>query len=418
MTAFLIVVVAIIWSCRIPRVIKELVLIGLILRVIGAAARYVVIYRVYGGYGDAILYYNVGLRYSQQFKQLDFSPLTLDTAWWGGTWRGTEFVRWVSGFVLSLIGSSQKVEFVAFAIFGFVGVLGFAIAFYRKYPRPASYRYFAWIFLFPSLWFWPSSIGKESLILMGLGLAVAAFVGRRDNINWILLGGGLLLVFSARPQVAGILLASMVVAQWLDFKGTWTYTRIIQGVLLLALGIAGISYSMRSVGIEQFDTEGIQAYAKDDPARRTTGGTSVGSVALSLRGAPVAIVNTLFRPFPWEATNRMVFLSSLEILALWVIVLARHRQLLQSLKRWRSDRLLRLSIIFILLYSIPLGMMLVNIGIIARQRIFLFPFIFLLLEATEGGRVGEYRQRRFVAGIPVQGSGRRVGVVHHDETNS
>jgi hypothetical protein len=33
-------------------------------------------------------------------------------------------------------------------------------------------------------------------------------------------------------------------------------------------------------------------------------------------------------------------------------------------------------------------------------------------------RRGECRQRRFAAGIPVQGSEHRVGADHHDVTNS
>jgi hypothetical protein len=415
--ALMIMAVAVLGSTRVPKSIKQLVIIGLLLRFAGAAARYLVLQRYYKGHGDSVGYYNIGVLYAQHFKQMDFSPLT-DIR---GTWWGTQFVRFVSGFVLSVIGPSIHVEFVVFALFGFVGVVGFAIAFYRKYPWSASYWYFAWIFLFPSLWFWPSSVGKESLILMGLGLAVAGFAGRRDRINWILLLGGLFVVFAARPQVAGILLASLVLAQWFGFKGAWTPGRITQGVLLLIVGIVGISHSMRSVGIEEFDTEGIQSYAADDPARRAGSGprgTSVESVNLGLRGAPVAIANVLFRPFPWEATNPMVLLSSFEILGLWLIVCFRHRQLFAALKSWRSDRLVRLAMAFILLYSIPLGMMLVNVGIIARQRIFLFPFMFLLLEATGSMRRGEYRQRRFAAGIPVQGSGRRVGAGHHDVTNS
>jgi hypothetical protein len=63
-------------------------------------------------------------------------------------------------------------------------------------------------------------------------------------------------------------------------------------------------------------------------------------------------------------------------------------------------------------------MMLVNVGIIARQRIFLFPFLFLLLEATGSMGTGEYRRRRLAAGKPVLGSRRRVAAVHQDVTNS
>jgi hypothetical protein len=44
--------------------------------------------------------------------------------------------------------------------------------------------------------------------------------------------------------------------------------------------------------------------------------------------------------------------------------------------------MLRLAVPFILVYSITLGMLIANLGIIARQRVFLFPFLFLLVEAV------------------------------------
>jgi hypothetical protein len=108
----------------------------------------------------------------------------------------------------------------------------------------------------------------------------------------------------------------------------------------------------------------------------------VGAVEIGIAGVPLAAINVLFRPFPWEADNIMVLVSSLEILGFWCIAWLRRKRLLASLRHWRTDPLLRLSLPFILVYSIALGMMMSNMGIIARQRVFLFPFLFLLLEAA------------------------------------
>jgi hypothetical protein len=102
---------------------------------------------------------------------------------------------------------------------------------------------------------------------------------------------------------------------------------------------------------------------------------------MSPLGLPVAIINVLFRPFPWEAGNIMMVMSSLEIVFLWGLLLVRRRQLLESLRGWRTSRLLCLAGAFILVYSISFGMTVSNLGIIARQRIFVFPFLFVFLEA-------------------------------------
>jgi hypothetical protein len=77
----------------------------------------------------------------------------------------------------------------------------------------------------------------------------------------------------------------------------------------------------------------------------------------------------------------MMLFSAVEILGFWTIVWFRRDHFVNALRGWRSDRLLRLAIPFILMYAITLGMVVANLGIVARQRVFLFPFLFLLVEA-------------------------------------
>lgn len=362
-------------ASRLPKTVKLLVWLALGLRVAGAIARFQVLQLFYGS-GDATGYFGTGWRFAESFRRLDFAPLTQ-----GRDWYGTEFVRSVSGAILVFLGPSMFAEFVVFSLLAFVGLVGFAVAFRRSYPTAQMSRYLLWIWVFPSLWFWPSSIGKEALILMGLGIAVMGFVGRGMRINWPLFIMGLVLMFAVRPQVMAVFLVAVIVSQWLSFEGRWTGTKLIQGAFLLVVGLIGVSYAMRSVGIEDFDVEGVQGYVEGDKSREITRGTSVDAVSPGLKGVPMAVVNVLFRPVPWEATNPLVLLSSLEVLSLWAIVYLRRKNLANSLRNWRSDRMLRLAIVFVLVYSAGLGMMMVNIGIIARQRIFLFPFLFLLLEA-------------------------------------
>jgi len=75
-------------------------------------------------------------------------------------------------------------------------------------------------------------------------------------------------------------------------------------------------------------------------------------------------------------------LSALEVAALWILIVTHRREVVYSLARWRHDRLLRFAIPFMLYYSVAAGMTMWNLGIIARQRILLFPFLFLLFPGT------------------------------------
>lgn len=371
---------------RIPRALKLLIHAALALRVAGACVRYAVIFGFYGGESDSRVYYWRGLEYADLFWQLDFSPLYNPALWHSGQFFETQFVRFASGIVLSVIGPSLLGEFLVFSLLAFLGLVGFAIAFRRAYPGIPLSRYARWIWLFPSLWFWPSSVGKEAILLMGLGLAVAGFVGRNQRANWLLMVLGTFFVFAIRPQVAAVLILSFILAQWLSLPRRWTVASAVQGLMILGAGLVGIWFAMQSIGVSGFDVEGVKDYMVSESARAAGGGSSVGNVGVSLSGVPFALVNILFRPFPWEARNIMALISALEIGALWVIAWFQRGNLVNALRRWRSDRFLRVAVPFILVYAITLGMLVANLGIIARQRIFLFPFVFLLLEAMPTAR--------------------------------
>jgi hypothetical protein len=148
------------------------------------------------------------------------------------------------------------------------------------------------------------------------------------------------------------------------------------------VSIAVVMTGLRTTGMETFDLEGMEEYVGGEGGRDIGGGSSIEAPELGLAGVPMALINVLFRPFPWEAGSIVVLMSSLELVFLWGLVLIRRKRILQSLRGWRSSRFLCLSAAFILLYSISFGMMVSNLGIIARQRIFVFPFLFVFLEAV------------------------------------
>jgi hypothetical protein len=385
---------------RLPRELKLLVYAALALRVVGSWVRYWVYFGFYDGIGDPGGYYGRGLRYAERFREFDFSPFFDPTLWFRGQWWGTSFVSFPSGVILSGIGPSFLGEFLAFSLMAFLGLVCFAVAFHWTYPQVPVARYARWIWLFPSLWYWPSSVGKDAIVLMGLGLAVAGFVGREKSVNWALLIVGMFFVFAIRPQVAAVTILSFILAHWLARASRWTIGTAVQGALILGVGLGGMWLAMRYIGVQGFDTEGVQGYMETMSSRSAIGGSKIAATGVRLTGVPLALVNVLMRPFIWEAHNLMVLLSALEIVGFWAIVWYRRRDLVAALRVWRSRRFLRLAVPFILFYTIALGLIIANLGILARQRIFLFPFLFVLLEAEP--ELKRKRSLRPRSGFPIQ----------------
>jgi hypothetical protein len=60
----------------------------------------------------------------------------------------------------------------------------------------------------------------------------------------------------------------------------------------------------------------------------------------------------------------------------------RRASLKVSLKQWRHNRLLRFAVPFAVGYTLMIGLTFGNLGIIARQRTPIIPFVFMILLAS------------------------------------
>lgn len=365
-----------------PAAVKRLVLVGVLLRILGSFLRYEVLFRVYDGIGDAVGYYSVGLIYSARILDSDFSIFSAEN-WWAGNWWGTQFIRYLSGFLLIPIGPTMRGEFLVFSLLAFLGLCLFGLAFRRAYPHLPPHRYLAWLCLWPSLWFWSSSVGKDSILLLAGGLVTAGYVGKRERIQWTLLIPGLLLATAVRPHVAAATVLVLVSAQWLGIgKKGLTVGRAVQGAALALLAAFVVTNALGQLGLADADAEGMQELISKRTALATGGGSEIEAPAGGLAAIPVAFVNILMRPFFWEAHNFQALLASMELVVFWVVLWRRRRRVWFVLRHcWRSDPFLRFALLMTGAYTIMIGLVFGNLGIIARQRILLFPFLLLLLEA-------------------------------------
>ena len=378
---------------RVQPSVRQLVCIALVLRVVGAQLYYATFsWSSYGG-GDYGMYFDVGVWYSEQLMEGRFDVLTDASRWVGGHWYGTQFVFYVSALVVTVLGPSLRGAFTVFALLGFIGLLAFAVAFRRATPGVPLTRYLAWLCLFPSLWFWPATLGKEAILLMGLGISVLGYVGTRGRMHWSALAIGLFFVFAIRPQVAAVVVLAIVLGQMITAGGRWTARRGAQSALVAGLGFWLLWRALESIGAG-FDAQGMEGYVSQRAAATAAEGGSTVPTGTGLAGALLGLFNILFRPLPWEARGIPGLIASVEIWGFWLLVWLHRGGAWAAVRQLRSNRLVAMGIPFILLYATTLGMSVANLGIIARQRIFLFPFLFLLF-VVSGRR--EHAERRVAA---------------------
>lgn len=365
---------------RMPRRARQLFALAMGLHVIGAFFYYYLVESVYGG-GDYGGYFARGLDYADRLRKLDFSMFTNSDEWIGGRWWGTQFVTFPAGIVTAFTGANLLAISVVFSVLAFVGLIAIAIAFQRSFPTVPLRRYAVWIWLFPSLWFWPATLGKDALVLLGLGATILGFVGMKRRLRWPLMATGMFIVFGVRPQVAAVVALSMLMGYWVERVSGWARKNSFQGIGLALAGLWLIQTAMGNVaGGSNLDT--VYDYVEIRAQSAAIGGTNTGDIAPGWQGIPSGIINILLRPFPWEGRSSTAFFASLETYALWAIAIRKRGNIVRAFRNWRSNRLLSFAFLFTILYTVALGMQVVNLGIIARQRIFIFPFLFLMFEAV------------------------------------
>lgn len=341
----------------------------MILRIISAPVYHALVISQYGGAADSFTYYNWGVFYSEQFLQFNFSPIWDPYYWRMSKWWGTSFMSIPAGFFVSLSLGSRVGSFLLGSFPAFLGCIYFIKVFKNTFGSRYLYYFTLLMMFFPALWFWTSAITKDGLVFFGVAMTLLGFLNGKRSPSFfpIILGAGL--VFCIRPQVI------MLVAVCLGAAYFFTNARVsfYQRLFVLLFGIPAVLYAIQTIGLEA-STESLEEYIGTKSS-----GTDYGGSSIEIAGGPLSgIINVLLRPFPFEVGSVFMLLSSMEIYFIWMLFLRRRRSIALVLSHLRRDRLILFSVVFVLLFSALAGQAMSNLGLIARQRIIVLPFLFML----------------------------------------
>jgi len=315
---------------------------------------------------------------------------------------GTEFIALVTGLLYLVVPPTLFGAWVAFAFLGSMGMLLHYKAFVVALPGSNRRLFMVLVSLYPSILMWTNALGKDALIAFFLGAAVygAALLYRRGmgigSLLWTLVGlAGVLMV---RPHVAAIVAAALVAVVLLRPIGAGLLTPLVRiaGLTLFAVvAVLVVRTSASFVNLEDLSFEGVSGFLEEEQASSETGTSAFeGGLPTSPQGFALGVVSVLFRPFPWEAHNPLAMISALEGVALMGLILWRFRSVLRTIGGIRRNAYLAFVGVYIGLFVIFFSAI-SNFGILARQRVQLFPFLFVWL-AYQGTR-GESGRRELAS---------------------
>jgi hypothetical protein len=360
-------------------------LIGaLVLKIVAAFGMHYVAFKVYGGVADARAYNASAVRVAERFSAGDFSiPDRLKPV------DGTSFIELLTGGIYAVIGPNMVAAFLIYALMSYLGLFFFYRAFSIAVPRGSPFFYAALIFFLPSLVFWPSTIGKDAWMVMSLGVAVygaaRALTGRLGR-GLMLACLGLAMAAVVRPHVAGMIAVALTVACMLKAMqgGRGHRGRVVVVALFgLLAAIGGLRFTTARFATAGVIAKGSQLYtfqgasaAISEVSRRTSDGRSqfkAPSILESPANTPLAVVTVLFRPLLNEAHNVQAQMAALEGTFLMLFTLMFIRRLGRALRTARRHPYVALALVYVAVFIVGFSSF-SNFGLLARERVQLFPF--------------------------------------------
>ena len=359
---------------RMPRILMW----ALVLKLAGGIARYVVGLGVYGGVADSVTYSQHGAALALDFRHLDFSHLPANIP-------GTGFIDVLTGFVYTITGPTMVGGYLVFSWFGFWGAYFFYRGVVAGLPSVDTTRFAKLLFFLPSILFWPSSIGKDAWVFLGIGMAVwgmgRIIAGLRHGIFPLLVGLGI--TVSTRPNITAILFVAIFAGYLLrpsskKARSLGPVYKFVGVVALLVIGFVVIQQAKDFFGVNQLSAQSVQNVINSTTERTSQGGSAFhASASSSVLHLPQATLTVLFRPYPWQAHNLQNLIAAAEGFFLLVLTVYSWPRL-RSVGRRLRDPLVIACVVYTLEFVYAFSSF-GNFGILTRERVQVFPFFLVLL---------------------------------------
>lgn len=367
--------------------LPNMIVAGFVAKLMASWLRWWVLVDYYRGSGDATGYHGKATTaLADVWRSFDMPPMGI----------GTEAMEGVTGLVYVPYKPSMLGGFFEFAIIAFIGQILLYMAF-RESVVPRRLKLYALaVFFVPNIIYWPSSIGKEAVMYLGIGLAslgIARLLKDGTGSSLVLIAAGMFVSGIIRPHVTAMQASAAVAALLFAKQGVGVARMPGRRIVLLAFAGVGLAAVMltaaSSFGITLEDASAVEgqidSVLTNVEEQTDKGGSSVeGGFITSPAQFPEAAIRVLFRPFPNEAHNLPALAASLEGAFLLVLLIWKLPAMLRRGFRIRRDPYVLYALFFTIGFIIAFSSFL-NLGLMARQRSQVMPFLMVLLVALGFG---------------------------------
>lgn len=294
---------------------------------------------------------------------------------------GTAAINVLTSLFSSTLGLSLLGAFLAFNIFGFIGLLAYDAALRDsvEWASPRLQLLATCIVLLPSASFWSAGIGKDALSFMSAGLALYAALALRRRT--LLMAFAILAMLLVRPHMAALMATALALAM-LRSADISLPRRIVLGMAAVWGCAALIPLAMSTSGLgTDADFLDLGEYIETRQQQNLEGG---GAIDISRMSLPLKLFTYLFRPMLFEAHNLPALAAAVDNLVLLLLVVGGGIGLLRRRSPSHGNRA------FLWFYSLAAWLILAtttaNLGISVRQKWMFVPMLVYLLLSSLGQR--------------------------------
>ena len=288
---------------------------------------------------------------------------------------GTAGIIYFTSLLVHVLGLSFLGCFLVFNIFGSIGLIAFDST--LKHATQKSSRHLkllATVIVFlPSVSFWSSALGKDSISFMSACLALWSALNFKKRI--ILFVIAVLAMLLVRPHIAAAMVAAYALAFIFDQRVS-IIQRLFIGSIAIVSSAVVVPLAMQYAGLgDAQNAADIEAYIEQRQGYNLEGGSSVDISSMSL---PMQLFTYLFRPLPFEANSIFALAASVDnIILLFLFILGAIAIFKKSKPLVESNRA------FLWIYAVIVLFILAtttaNLGIAMRQKWMFAPILIFLL---------------------------------------
>jgi hypothetical protein len=292
---------------------------------------------------------------------------------------GTDRVIYLTKFLVHGLGLSILGTFLVFNIFGVIGLLAFDASLRDATINKSRYlQCLATVIVFlPSVSFWSSALGKDSLSFMATGLVLWAAL--RLHRRWLLMAFAIAVMLLVRPHVAGFMMIA------------WAFTLLISNKLnffkklfLLALSTISLAVILQ-LAFQELGVRGIadaRTLIMDLQSSHMESTTVVNVAEMSF---PMQIISYMFRPHIFEVNTVFAFAAAIDnIILLYLFLIGGWSLLLNRKSNLGESRSFMLA--YALLAWVMFAMTTNSLGIALRQKWMFAPMLIFLLISVIGAK--------------------------------